>query len=147
MIIEIRVPLEGELWWNRNSVQQFEGYRDGLYLYTTAPSGRPYMFRCYGSAGDLRDVMLPPQFASVDRGRSVDVKIDELVRGDWVLAAEQEKVAEFLRAQVEEYRQLVIQEVNDEVALMVGVIELGKNPDDVPPPWIRSKGLVSFEGM
>jgi hypothetical protein len=138
MIIEVREPKEGELWWRGNSHQWIDGSaRDGLYLYTRVGMGRPSMYRCYGAAKDLQDVILAAQFASVAYGTPVKVEPYQLIRGDWYLAAEQSNVGEFLKKQIEEYRQAMLRSLDEDVSQMLKVIEGGKNPNDVPPPWIR----------
>ena len=75
-------------------------------------------------------------FGQIDFGRPFRWEPYQLVSGEWFLAAEANQVAVFLRKQVEQYRQSVLNKVEKEVSEMNGVIDAGKHPHCLGFKWI-----------
>ncbi len=136
MVIDVREPRVGELWWRKDSERSEDWSnvkRDGLYYYTSRIRGEPFMWRCYSAAADMNCVY---HFGQIDFGRPFRWEPYQLVSGEWFLAAEAGQVAAFLREQVEQYKQKMLSKVDKEVAEMTAVIEAGKHPDNLSFKWI-----------
>lgn len=136
MVIEVREPKEGELWYRRDAIEGYGIKYDGLYLYTRVGCSGPYMLRCYGLAEDLRHASVVEQFASLNFGSPVKVEPYQLVRGDWFLAAEPENTAKFLKEQIETYRRLMVADIERAVLEMQKIVQAGRNDIDMSAPWI-----------
>lgn len=137
MKIEVREPREGELWWRKDSVLWFgaDTY-NGLHYYTSKLRGEPFMFRCYAAATDFECGVPESQFGTIEYGRPFNWEPYQLVSGEWFLAAEADRIAEFLRGQVEQYRQAKIRNLQATVGNMSGTIANGKHPHNLNFRWI-----------
>ena len=135
MQIEVRIPKQGELWWRRKSEVSYENY-DGLYIVSEHYGPQP-MYRIYGSVEDLKRSKIAPWQFGITQLSGKSYRLDQLVSGEWFLAAEVDQVAAFLRSQIEAYRQWMIDEASKGVATMLATVAAGKHSENIGPiKWI-----------
>lgn len=138
MILEVREPQIGELWWRQKSETYIWGESyDALHYYSdTIYRDEPFMWRCYSAAVDLKSMTIS-QFGKIDFGKPIRHEVHELVSGKWFLAAEAGQTTNFLRNQIELYKQDIQKKLDKDVAEMTSVINFGKHPlENVKLQWI-----------